>query len=368
MPQIQVPPALPTLPPFLAACRGLPTTHTPIWILRQAGRYLPEYRALREKHDFLAVMRTPELATAATLLPIRRFPLDAAILFSDIMTPLDGLGLGLEFAPGPMLERPVRTPAAVDALAVPDSEEIEETVGYVMEAIRALRHELPAQVPLICFAGAPFTLFCYLVEGGSGSGGGNGSGFPTAMSFLLAEPLAARRLIDKLADLSLAYLEAQARAGAQALMLFDSWAGLLEPEPFRELALPAVRRILEALGPLELPRLYFPRSPAIDGAALVAEAATLPVEVMGIDWRTSLSQARAILGPDVAVQGNLEPAALHLDDESLDRRADRVIAEAGSGPGHIFNLGHGIEPTTEPAKVARLVDHVHCRTASGALS
>lgn len=341
------------LPPFLAACRCLPVAHTPIWIQRQAGRYLPEYRALREQHDFLTLMRTPELAVEVTLQPIRRFPLDAAILFADIMTPLDGLGLGLTFAPGPVLERPVRSPAAVEALVLPD---IEESAGYVMAAIRALRGELPANVPLICFAGAPFTLFCYLIEG---QGGG---GFVQARSFMYREPVAAVRLMDKLADLGIAYLRAQANAGAQALMLFDSWAGLLAPEEFRRFALPAVRKMLEGLAGTGLPRIYFP----FQGGALLADAATLPVEVLGVDWRTPLSAAREIVGDSIAVQGNLDPAALFAEDAELERLADRVLAEAGPLPGHIFSLGHGIERTSDPAKVARLIDHVHKHSAGHA--
>jgi uroporphyrinogen decarboxylase len=349
------------LPPFLAACCGLPTTHTPIWIMRQAGRYLPEYRALRARHDFEAVMRTPELAAEATLQPIRRFPLDAAILFSDIMTPLDGFGLGLRFAPGPVLERPVRSAAAVEALPTLD---IEKSASYVMAAIRTLRRELPANVPLIGFAGAPFTLFCYLVQG---RGGGD---FAVAKQFLLAEPRAAELLLDKLADLSLDYLTAQAHAGAQALMLFDSWGGLLERVQFRDLIVPRLRRIVDGLSGLGLPRIYFPRSTSAsaDGSSMLAEVAGLSIEVVGVDWHTSLSQARSILGPGVALQGNLEPAALFAEDGELDRRADQVLAEAGSGPGHIFNLGHGIEPTTDPQKLARLIDHVHRRTARQAVA
>ena len=356
-------------PPFLAACRCQPVERTPVWILRQAGRYLPEYRALRQKHDFLTVMRTPELAAEATLQPIRRFALDAAILFADIMTPLDGLGLGLRFAPGPQLERPIRSVADVDALSVPDAGTIERDAGYVPAAIRILRRELPASAPLICFAGAPFTLFCYLVEGrGAGKNGGSES-FPTARAFLREEPAAARRLLDKLAELTIVYLEAQARAGAQALMLFDSWAGLLPPKEFQELALPPVRHILEALAPLDLPRIYFPRTlpdpqrerdEVAHIAAIAATAtATPPFEVVGVDWSSSLAAARHALGPGVAVQGNLAPAALHLEDDVLDRRIEAVLAEAGTAPGFIFNLGHGIEPSTDPDKLVRLVDRVH---------
>jgi uroporphyrinogen decarboxylase len=342
------------LPPFLAACHRLPVARTPIWILRQAGRYLPEYRALREKHDFLTVMRTPELAAAVTLQPIRRFALDAAILFADIMTPLDGLGFGLDFAPGPVLERPVRSAAAVAALPFPDAE---AGAPYVMEAIRAVRAELPAPelstaIPLIAFAGAPWTLFCYLVEGKASKS------FLTARAFLYAEPAAAARLLDWLADLAISYLAAQARAGAQALMLFDSWAGLLSPAAFERFARPPLAKILAALGPLGAPRIYFP----LHASTLLASVAALPVEVVGLDWRTPLATAREILGPGIAVQGNLDPAALFAPAAELERQADLVLASAGGAPGHVFNLGHGIEPATDPDQVARLVEHVHRRT------
>lgn len=331
---------------FLAACRRQPVAHTPIWILRQAGRYLPEYRALRERHDFLTLLRTPELAAEATLQPLRRFPLDAAILFADIMSPVDALGLGLSFAPGPVLERPIRTAAAIEALHLPPAVEI---APMVMAAIRILRAELPASLPLIGFAGAPFTLFCYLVEG---QGSRN---FATARAFLYAEEVAAGRLLDRLAELTIHYLTAQAEAGAQALMLFDSWAGLLGPSEYRYLALPRLERVLAALAPLGLPRIYFP----FGGATLLASVATLEVEVVGLDWRVPLGAASQILGPSIAVQGNLDPAALFAPPAELRELASHVLAEGKGVPGHIFNLGHGIEPTTDPDQVARLVDHVH---------
>ncbi len=346
-------PTVATLPPFLAACRRQRSEHTPVWIMRQAGRYLPEYRALRERHDFLTMIRTPELAVEVTLQPVRRFELDAAILFSDIMTPLGGMGLGLRFDPGPVLERPVRSAAAVDALRWPEPA---ENAAFVAETVRALVAELPAEVPLIGFAGAPFTLFCYLVEG-RGS-----KGFVTAKSFLFAEPEAATRLLAGLAASTAAYLRSQAEAGARALMLFDSWAGLLGPEDYRRFALPAVRAVLEELAPLGLPLIYFPNQ----GATLLGELAGLPLDVVGIDWRMPLSRARAVLGPDVGVQGNLDPAALFSPPAELDRRIDRVLEEAGPGPGHVFNLGHGIEQGTDPDQVARLVDRVHARTSGGA--
>jgi uroporphyrinogen decarboxylase len=343
------------LPPFLAACRRQQTAYTPIWIMRQAGRYLPEYRALRAKHDFLTMVRTPELAVEVTLQPVRRFPLDAAILFSDILTPLDGLGLGLEFHPAPVFAQPLRTAAAIDALVLPPPQ---ENAPQVFASVRGLRAALPPETPLIGFAGAPFTLFCYLVEG-------HGSkGFFVAKSFLFSEPAAADRLLDKLATQTIAYLTAQAEAGAQALMVFDSWAGLLGPDTYARYALPAVRKVLAGLAPLGVPVIYFPNQ----GATLLDQLRGLPLDVAGIDWRLPLSRARAILGPEIAVQGNLDPAALSAPTAELLHLTDRVLAEAGTAPGHIFNLGHGIEPVTDPDQVARLVDHVHERTAAGTLA
>jgi uroporphyrinogen decarboxylase len=272
--------------------------------------------------------------------------MDAAILFSDIMTPLEGMGIELGFDPGPKIANPVRTRADVEALvpSVP-----EETVPFVLETIRNLRQELPSSVPLIGFAGAPWTLFCYAVEG-QGS-----KTFTTAKSFLFAEPDSARLLLNKFADAMTAYLRAQAEAGAQALMLFDSWAGLLSPYEFRSFALTAARRVLDRLRPLGLPLIYFPNQ----GATLLEDAVHSGANVLGIDWRLPLSRARAVLGPDLAVQGNLDPAALFAPREALGAQIRSVLREAGPGPGHIFNLGHGIERATDPDAVAFLVDSVH---------
>lgn len=339
-----------TPPPFLAACRREAVPHTPIWIMRQAGRYLPEYRAIREKVDFLTLTKTPDLAAEVTLQPIRRFGMDAAILFSDIMTPLEGMGLDLEFAPGPVIANPVRSAADVDALRVADPD---ETVPFVMEAIRILRRELPPSAPLIGFAGAPFTTFCYAVEGGGSKT------FREAKALLYGQPEVARRLLEKIADTTARYLGAQAEAGAQALMIFDSWAGILAPDTYREFALPAVQRVVAALKEHGLPLIYFPNQ----GATLLEAAKDADVDVMGIDWRTPLSRARELLGPDQAVQGNLDPAALFAPHAELSRQVDRVLAEAGPEPGHIFNLGHGIERTTDPDALAFLVDYVHEQTA-----
>jgi uroporphyrinogen decarboxylase len=314
--------------------------------MRQAGRYLPEYRAIRKRVDFLTLTKTPDLAAEVTLQPVRRFGMDAAILFSDIMTPVEGMGIGLDFDPGPVIEDPVRTPADVERLSVPHPE---ETVPFVMETIKILRTELPPSAPLIGFAGAPWTLFCYLVQGGGSKT------FIQAKSFLFAEPEASRSLLEKLADTMIAYLRAQADAGAQALMVFDSWAGLLSPHEFRRFALPAVQRTLAGLEDLGVPLIYFPNQ----GSTLLEDATGSGAHVMGIDWRIPLSRARAILGPEVAVQGNLDPAALFAPREALEAQIRRVLEEAGPGPGHIFNLGHGIERTTDPDALAFLVDRVH---------
>jgi len=333
-------------PPFLRACRREPVPHTPVWIMRQAGRYLPEYRAVRKKVDFLTLTKTPDLAAEVTLQPIRRFEMDAAILFSDIMTPVEGMGIELEFNPGPVIRNPVRSAADVGRLRVADPW---ESVPFVMEAIGILRKELPASAPLIGFAGAPWTLFCYAVEG-KGS-----KTFIKAKSFLFAEPETARVLLNKLADTMTAYLRAQAEAGAQALMIFDSWAGLLSPYEFRSFALPAVRRTIEGLRDLGLPLIYFPNQ----GSTLLEDSALVGADVLGIDWRLPLSRARVIVGSEVAVQGNLDPAALFAPREALGTQIRRVLMEAGPEPGHIFNLGHGIERTTDPDAVAFLVDKVH---------
>ncbi len=345
-----MPTSVVTTTPFLDACRCQPVEHTPVWIMRQAGRYLPEYRKIRERVDFLTLTKTPELAAEVALMPVRRFGMDAAILFSDIMTPVEGMGVELGFNPGPVIASPIRTRQQVDALSLPDPR---ESVPFVLETVRLLRDSLKESIPLIGFAGAPFTLFCYLVQG-QGS-----KTFAEARSLLYADPDTSSALLDKLAASTAAYLRAQAEAGAQALMLFDSWVGLLGPSQYKEFGAPAVRRIVESLKPLDVPLIYFPNQ----GASLLEEVSKIDVDVVGVDWRTLLSRARRDLGPGVAVQGNLDPAALFAAPEELERRIDLVLADAGPEPGHIFNLGHGIERTTDPDAVARLVDYVHERTA-----
>jgi uroporphyrinogen decarboxylase len=333
---------------FLEVCRRKPVPYTPVWILRQAGRYLPEYRELRSKVDFVTLTRSAALAAEVTLQPLKRYPLDAAILFSDIMTPLQGMGVELEFDPGPLVREPIRTDAQVDALPplVADRD-----VPYVMEAIRLVRRAAPREVPLIGFAGAPFTLLCYLVCGRPSKE------FEAARRFLYAQPQTAERLLDRLADAMAAYLGAQARAGAQALMLFESWAGLLGPREYRRFAWRAAQRTFSALRALDVPLIYY----ANQASTLMDSIAHLDVDVVGVDWRSPLSSVRRVLGPLKAIQGNLDPAALFAPPDELTAHVDTVLSEAGTAS-HIFNLGHGIWPETDPDAVARLVDYVHERT------
>ncbi len=335
---------------FLAACRREPVPYTPIWIMRQAGRYLPEYRKVRAQVSFETLTRTPELAAEVTLQPLRRFPLDAAILFSDIMTPLQGMGVDLTFDPGPVVREPIRSAAAIEALRELAPE---RDVPFVLETIRLIRSAAPRNVPLIGFAGGPFTLFSYLVCGRPSKE------FEAARAFLYSDAQAAERLLDRLADAMAAYLGAQAAAGAQALMLFESWGGLLAPPQFERFALRAARRTLSALRAHGVPLIYYLNQ----GSALLDRLAPLEADVIGVDWRMPLGSVRRVLGKEKAVQGNLDPAALFAPPEVLEQEAERVLREAAGAPGHIFNLGHGIWPHTDPDALARLVDVVHERSA-----
>lgn len=314
----------------------------PIWIMRQAGRYLPEYRAVREKVDFLTLCRTPELAAEVTFQPLRRFELDAAIVFSDIMMPLEAMGVQLEFTPGPVVRAPIRTHASVDALRVPDPGEI---APYVMDTIKILRREL--KVPLIGFSGAPWTLAAYLVEG-KGS-----KDFAALRQFMYSDPEAAKALFYKLSQCMAVYLKAQVQAGAQAVQLFDTWAGLLSERDYRTFVLPGVQLIMQALAESGVPRIYF----AQDAAALWPAVREVPCEAYGVDWRTDLSVARKALGPSTPLQGNLDPAALFASADVVRERALWAL-QAAQGP-HIFNLGHGILPHTPIDSVHALIGAVH---------
>jgi len=331
---------------FGQTCCGVRGPRPPLWIMRQAGRYLPEYRAIRERVDFLTATKTPEIAARITLQPVERFPLDAAILFSDIMTPLEGMGVPLDFAPGPVLQEPIRSADAIRALR---PLEPDEGVPFVLETLRLVRSELRGDAALIGFAGAPFTLFCYLVQGGGSKD------FADARAFLRREPELATGLLRLLGTSMVRYLVAQARAGADALMLFDSWAGLLGPETYRRFVLPVVTETVRSIrSQVDRPLIYF----AHGGATLLPDIRALDVDVVGIDWTLPLSRAVRDLGPDAVVQGNLDPAALFAPRSELAAAADRVLDEGAAAAAHVFNLGHGIHRTTDPDQVAFLVDHV----------
>jgi uroporphyrinogen decarboxylase len=338
---------------FLRALRREPTDTTPVWVMRQAGRYLPEYRVTRARAgSFMALAQNPELACEVTLQPLARFELDAAILFSDILTIPDAMGLGLSFAhgEGPQFARPVRDRAAIEQLAVPD---MDGELRYVMDAVRLIRRELDGRVPLIGFSGSPWTLACYMVEG-AGS-----RDFARLKALCWSDPALAHRLLDTLAQSVAAYLIAQAHAGAQALMVFDTWGGLLGPAPFREFSLRYMAQVVDALkrDPLsrELPVILFSKGANAHLSAL----ADTGCQGLGVDWTMNLADARRAVDDRVALQGNLDPAVLRATPDIIRREARVVLDSYGNAPGHIFNLGHGITPEVDPEHVKVLVDEVH---------
>ncbi|MFZ9886308.1 MAG: uroporphyrinogen decarboxylase [Myxococcota bacterium] len=335
-------------PLFLRALRREPTERPPVWFMRQAGRYLPEYRAVRAKTDFLGLCKTPELACEVTLQPIRRFAFDASIVFSDILIVPEAMGLDLSFGPGegPRFGEPVRNAAAVDRLRV--YEPGEET-PFLLDTIRLLVRELPASVPLIGFAGAPFTVASYMVEG-QGS-----KHFLEIKRMMYEAPALFEALLDKLVRTTISHLKAQAEAGCRALMLFDTWAGELGPSDLARFAVAPAARIIEALRPLRVPVVYFARGCA-DALDVVARAGA---DAYGLDWRARIARSWATLGPDVAVQGNLDPAALFAPVDVVRVKTHEVLAEAAGRPGHVFNLGHGILPETPIASVEAVLEVVH---------
>jgi uroporphyrinogen decarboxylase len=326
---------------LLQTLRGESAARAPIWIMRQAGRYLPEYRKIKERATFLEMTRTPEIAAEVTLQPLQRFDLDAAIIFSDIMTPLEALGIAIDFTPGPHIAQPLRTRAAIDAL------EVREPIApFVGEALRLVRSQLDPARALIGFAGAPITLAAYLVEG-SGS-----KEYEHFRAFMRAEPAAMHVLLEKLADLTVDYLRMQIESGAQVIQLFDSWAGLHDLSVYREFALPYNRRIMQAVSELGAARIYF----ALGASHLLEAIGDIPAEGVGVDWRTDLHFARTML-PRRTLQGNLDPAVLFGDRETIAAEARRVLDRGLGGP-HIFNLGHGIWPRTPIDAVAYLIETI----------
>jgi uroporphyrinogen decarboxylase len=362
---------------FLQACRQEPTPHTPIWLMRQAGRYMSVYRAVRERHGFLQMVKQPEVAAEITLQPIEAFGMDAAIIFADILPPLEGMGLHLTFekGEGPVIHNPIRTPADVEALREYNAL---ETSAYTLEALRLVRQALPADKALIGFSGAPFTLASYAIEGGGSKE------YRLTKRLMYSQPAAWHSLMAKLSDLVASYLLAQIEAGADAVQIFDSWAGALAPDDYREYVLPYVQRVVEqvktkdegrrtkaesqaravveqdaspsafVLRPSSVPIIYF----GTDMNGMLPLLPETGADVLGLDWRVDLDAGWAQFGHKVAVQGNLDPVALHGPWAEIERRARTVLKRAGGRPGHIFNVGHGILTETPEDNVKRLVEFV----------
>ena len=339
---------MPDLPPspFLAACRGEPHDVVPVWFMRQAGRALPEYRAIRREHGFHEVVTTSDLATEVTLQPVRRYGVDAAILFSDIVTPVQSLGIGLEIRKGvgPVVDQPFRTPADLDRLRdlEPDAD-----VPFVLETVRQLVAEL--EVPLIGFAGAPFTVASYLVEGGSSKDHRH------TKALMYSDEKTWHRLLEQLARITLASLRSQVEAGASAVQLFDSWAGALSPMDYARYVQPHSRWILSELGDLGAPRIHF----GVGTGELLTLMAEAGADVVGVDWRVPLDDARSRIPDGVGFQGNLDPAAVLAPWEVVEERVRDVLRRAGGRPDHVFNLGHGVLPDTDPSVLERVVELVH---------
>jgi uroporphyrinogen decarboxylase len=337
--------------PLLRAFRGEPVERVPVWFMRQAGRSLPEYRAVRERASLFEICRSPELAAEVTLQPVRRLGVDAAILFSDITVPLAAIGIELEIVPGvgPVIAEPIRRARDLKRLR---PFEPAQDAPYLARTVRLLAGEL--DVPLIGFAGGPFTLASYLVEGGPSKT------HALTRALMYREPLLWRRLVDALAEIALVALRAQVQAGASAVQLFESWAGVLDPDSYRAFVLPAARRIFDGLADLGVPRVHF----GVGTGELLKLLAAAGADVVGVDWRVPLDVARSRLGPELAVQGNLDPVVCLAPWEVVRERVLSVL-ERGGGTGHVMNLGHGVLPETDPDTLRRIVEFVHEQAVSG---
>lgn len=338
---------------FLRALLRQPVPYTPVWMMRQAGRYLPEYRATRAKAgDFLTLCQTPELACEVTLQPIDRYPLDAAILFSDILTIPHAVGLGLKFetGEGPVIENPIRSAADVAQLKKPDPS---KELRYVMDAVSLIRRELDGRVPLIGFAGSPWTVATYCVEGGSSRD------FARIKGMMYDDPKSLHQLLAVLADITRDYLNAQITAGAQAIMIFDTWGSVLTPDLYREFSLQYMSRIVDGLQRESDSRIV-PRVLFTKGAGpLIADIAKTDCDAIGVDWTTDLSDARRMVEDRKALQGNLDPCVLYASPEIIREQVARVLASYGHGHGHVFNLGHGIHPAVNPDHAGAMIKAVH---------
>lgn len=331
---------------FLDACWGKPVDRTPVWLMRQAGRYLPEYMAVRSKCTFLELCKTPDLAAEVTIQPVDILGVDAAILFSDILTPVEPMGMKLDFVPGPVFENPIRSMADVERLRIP---QMEQDVPYVLETLKILRRELAGKVPLIGFGGAPFTLACYMVEG-KGS-----KDFAQIKRMMYAAPEVYAALMEKITMMDMEYLNAQIKAGAQAIQIFDTWGGILAPVDYERYVLPYTTKLINGLNRTDIPVIHF-----VKGAGTMLDTVKKAGgDVMGLDWHINLGQARDILGPKMAVQGNLDPTVLYAPKEVIETEVKRVLDENAGRPGHVFNLGHGILPTVSAENARFMVECVH---------
>jgi len=338
---------------FLKALLREPVDMTPVWMMRQAGRYLPEYRATREKAgDFLTLCKTPELATEVTLQPLRRYDLDAAILFSDILTIPDAMGLGLYFeeGEGPKFKKPIARPADVDGLIIPD---VEEELGYVMAAVSMIRRELAGKVPLIGFSGSPWTLATYMVEGGGTKD------FAKVKGMMFDRPDLMHKLLDKLAETVALYLNAQIASGAQAVMIFDTWGGILSPRDYKEFSLQYMQRIVDKLDReaegRKVPVILFTKN----GHCWIEDIANTGCDGVGLDWTVDIGDVRKRVGNKVALQGNMDPTVLYASPERIRKEVAAILESYGSGTGHVFNLGHGIQPNVNPEHAGVFVNAVH---------
>ncbi len=340
---------------FLRACRRQPVDRTPVWFMRQAGRYMAEYRQLRQTYSLLQLCRTPDLATEVTLQPLRRIEVDAAILFSDLLLPLEPMGIPFDFlkGEGPSIERPIRSSADIDRVKAVDPR---ETLAFTFDAIRSIKRELGDRVPLIGFAGAPFTLASYAIEGG------HSNNFALTKSLMYGDPPAWHRLADKLANVVSEYLVAQIEAGVDAVQVFDSWVGALHADDYREFALPHTRRIFDAISGRGVPTIHF----GVATGSILHVMREAGGDVLGADWRIPLDEAWQRIGADRGIQGNLDPTLLLGPRERLLTGASEILSRAAGRPGHIFNLGHGILPSTPVDNVQALARFVHQHSARSA--
>jgi uroporphyrinogen decarboxylase len=331
---------------FLKACSGEKVEYTPVWLMRQAGRYLPQYQAVRANVDFLTLCKTPELAAEVTLQPVEILGVDAAILFSDILIPLEAMGMSLEFLEkeGPILSEPIRNKSAVDRLIIPETE---DDMPFIIETIKILKEKL--KVPLIGFSGAPFTLATYMIEGGSSKN------FIHTKKMMFQNNRLFNYLMEKLTITVISYLSSQVKAGVQAIQIFDTWAGVLSPLDYKKLILPYVKKVTSELRKEGIPIIYFVN----DCAGILKEIKKSGADVIGIDWKIDIAEAIKKLGKKVVVQGNLDPCALFLSKEEIEERVKDILWKGEAANGHIFNLGHGILPETPVENAIVLVEAVH---------